>query len=477
MSNTGSGTGIVISSSTEVFAAPRRRGQPLRTLASGCLVAVAERAPRWLTVTLPPEGDEATNDAGGAIGYVDAACVALVDPDGRGHLAADAVLQHAEVEPAAGERLVAGVGRYEGAVARAWNLYGGLLSELSHRLGIDPAYAVAVLCVESGGQGYGPDGRVIIRFENHIMRRYLPAARQSEFDSYFRATGDQPWLGHTFRESTSQPWTAFHGSQALEWRAYGVACAIDADAASRSISMGLPQVMGFNHALVGYPTPQAMLAFMGADVRFQLLALFDFVAGAKGQGPALAALRRDDFDGFATLYNGPGQARYYGDLIHAHVQAFHALKPAPKRPKTTPSTSTSTSSTAASVVVSGRRYEVRPGDTLGAIAGRFGVTLAEVVAANQIADPNRIYVGQVLTIPDGEPSPPPVVVPSAPPEDIADDGEPAEGHVYVVRPGDTLGVIAQRAGTTVAALAAANGISNPNLIYPGQVIRTPSPVA
>src|SRR5690606_705395 len=104
--------------------------------------------------------------------------------------------------------------------------------------------------------------------------------------------------------SAAAPWTAFHGSQALEWRAYEVACRLDVDAATRSISMGLPQVMGFNHGLLGYETPRGMLAFMGADVRFQLLGLFDFIAGAGGRGPALAALRRADFDGFATLYNG-----------------------------------------------------------------------------------------------------------------------------------------------------------------------------
>jgi LysM repeat protein len=42
---------------------------------------------------------------------------------------------------------------------------------------------------------------------------------------------------------------------------------------------------------------------------------------------------------------------------------------------------------------------------------------------------------------------------------------------YVVRRGDTLSAIARRYNTTVAKLAADNGIKNPNLIYPGQVIK------
>ena len=42
---------------------------------------------------------------------------------------------------------------------------------------------------------------------------------------------------------------------------------------------------------------------------------------------------------------------------------------------------------------------------------------------------------------------------------------------YTVRSGDNLSSIAARYGTTYQALAAKNGISNPNLIYPGQVLK------
>ncbi len=46
------------------------------------------------------------------------------------------------------------------------------------------------------------------------------------------------------------------------------------------------------------------------------------------------------------------------------------------------------------------RYEVVAGDTLIAIAGRFGVTLNALAAANNIADPTFITIGQVLIIPE-----------------------------------------------------------------------------
>jgi len=47
---------------------------------------------------------------------------------------------------------------------------------------------------------------------------------------------------------------------------------------------------------------------------------------------------------------------------------------------------------------------------------------------------------------------------------------PGECLTYIIQPGDTLGMIAVAHHTTVAALAAGNGIANPNLIYIGQQI-------
>ena len=472
--------GIVITPAAEVLSRPRADAGVLRTLTEGYLLSVISRGPKWI----------AFEDAEGA-GHLDAGCVELADPEARGFLAGDTSLLSAAVECEGSERLASAGGTHEASVARAWNLYGRLLGSLSRRLRIDPAYAVAVLCVESAGQGYGPDGRVIIRFENHIYRRYLVNARGAEgqavFDRHFRITGEQPWMGHSFRTGPRAAWSAFHGSQELEWQAYELACSFDEDAATRSISMGLPQVMGFNHGLLGYATPRALLAFMAADVRFQLMGLFDFVGGADGDGRGVQALRRGDFDGFATVYNGPGQARYYGELIAAHVQAFRRLRPAPISDTATTNTSVteklgrgaqparkpaSKSSDKTSTSPDGRSYEVRPGDTLSAIAGRFGVTVRELAEANGIANPDRIAVGLRLHVPAAEPPPPAVVVPSAPPEELTETTtEPR--HAYIVQPGDTLGAIAYRAGTTVAKLASENGITNVDRIFPGQVIYTP----
>ncbi|MFZ0546650.1 MAG: LysM peptidoglycan-binding domain-containing protein [Candidatus Promineifilaceae bacterium] len=113
---------------------------------------------------------------------------------------------------------------------------------------------------------------------------------------------------------------------------------------------------------------------------------------------------------------------------------------------------------------SGGTYTVQAGDTLTNIAQRFGTTVAELVALNNIANPNLIYVGQVLQLPGGSTggTPPP---PPPPPT--------GGGGTYTVQSGDTLSSIAVRFGTTVAELVALNNISNPNLIYVGQVLQLP----
>lgn len=97
-------------------------------------------------------------------------------------------------------------------------------------------------------------------------------------------------------------------------------------------------------------------------------------------------------------------------------------------------------------------YRIQPGDTLGHIAARYGTTVSALAQLNGIANPNRIYAGQVIRIPVGS-------------------THPVEPTYYVVRRGDTLGGIARRFGTTYQRVAQLNGIRNPNLIYVGQRLR------
>lgn len=106
------------------------------------------------------------------------------------------------------------------------------------------------------------------------------------------------------------------------------------------------------------------------------------------------------------------------------------------------------------------RYRVQWGDALGLIASRFGTSVRALQDLNGISNPNRIRPGQVLLISQG----------SAPQRAAASAPSPAEPARYQVRSGDSLASIATRFNTSVDSLQLANGIRNPDLIRPGQVL-------
>ena len=186
-------------------------------------------------------------------------------------------------------------GRQPGkAVAEVWNAYGGLISGLANKIGVDPRVAAAIIQVESGGRRAGPDGRMIIRFEAHQFKKYLKNPQL--FNQHFKF-GSPVWEGQAFRTSATGRWRKLHtgasDSQDAEWDALAFARTLDDEAALNSISMGMGQVMGFNHAGLGYATVQEMFKAMRKDARAQLANIFDFLL-ARGTR-ALNAMRNRDF--------------------------------------------------------------------------------------------------------------------------------------------------------------------------------------
>lgn len=101
-----------------------------------------------------------------------------------------------------------------------------------------------------------------------------------------------------------------------------------------------------------------------------------------------------------------------------------------------------------------QNYTVVRGDTLSGIASRYGTTYQKIAADNGIANPNLIYPGQVLKIYGAG----------------GGGGSSSGAKTYTVKQGDTLSGIAAMFGTTYQKIAADNGIANPNLIFPGQVL-------
>lgn len=107
----------------------------------------------------------------------------------------------------------------------------------------------------------------------------------------------------------------------------------------------------------------------------------------------------------------------------------------------------------AAPLAQGGIHVVQPGENLSSIAAYYGVSMSALAQANGISNANYIYVGQQLTIPGA----------------YSDStGSASSDGVHVVGYGENLSSIAAYYGTSTAALAQLNGISNPNQIYVGQ---------
>lgn len=126
-------------------------------------------------------------------------------------------------------------------------------------------------------------------------------------------------------------------------------------------------------------------------------------------------------------------------------------------------------------------HVVQPGENLYRIALKYGVTVQAIATANNIANPNLIFVGQSLNISGGTNT---GNTGSQPPTGGTGTTPPPASSTYTVVAGDTLSKIARQFNMTVQAIAQANGIANPNLIFVGQVLKvtsgtgtTPAPTA
>ena len=96
-------------------------------------------------------------------------------------------------------------------------------------------------------------------------------------------------------------------------------------------------------------------------------------------------------------------------------------------------------------------HTVKKNETLSAIAGKYGVTTTSLQAYNGISNPNLVFVGKKLKIPDSS----------------------VQQIQYTVRKGDSLGGIASRFGIKLSDLTSKNNIDRPDLIKVGQKIIIP----
>lgn len=212
------------------------------------------------------------------------------------------------------------------AVVQMWNRHGAALTAQADRLGIDPGLAVAVLLAESRGDAFGPDGRMIIRFETHIFYQewgQWGTQNRERFDASFRFNPERAWESSSqqWRRSPEDDWQPVHIDQNSEWNAFSFARELDETAAIRSISMGMPQIMGFNYRPAGYTSETEMFQHFQSGADPQIAGFFRFL---ESQGAA-DALRAGDLHEFARIYNGSGQAATYAQRIRERQLLFQQV--------------------------------------------------------------------------------------------------------------------------------------------------------
>lgn len=93
-------------------------------------------------------------------------------------------------------------------------------------------------------------------------------------------------------------------------------------------------------------------------------------------------------------------------------------------------------------------YTMKKGDNLSTVAQKYGVSVTDIIKANNIKNPNKVNVGTKLII-------------------------PPKTKKYTVQKGDTLTGIAKKFGTTVAALKSANNIKDTDKLFIGKVLTIP----
>lgn len=158
------------------------------------------------------------------------------------------------------------------------------------RIGVGEDVIHAVLDVETLGGGWDKQGRPKMLREPHVFYRQLPKhlrARAVAEGLAYQRWGEQPY-----------PRDSYPGLvRAMQ---------IHPEAALRSCSWGLGQILGENFAMIGYGSAAEMVTALLDDEEVHLQMMIDFISAAGLDDE----LRRRDWAGFARGYNGPAYAKH-----------------------------------------------------------------------------------------------------------------------------------------------------------------------
>jgi hypothetical protein len=180
------------------------------------------------------------------------------------------------------------------------------ISSAASLLSIEPAALAAVISVETGGSGFDKLGRPRILFEPHIFYRQLAK------DPYLQHVASDLELAYPKWGTLPYPKTSDANYERLEH-----AMELNPEAALRSCSWGLGQIMGFNFSLCGAPTIESFVLDAMDSEHEQLIQMCHFIMASRLDDE----LQRQDWAGFARGYNGPAFAtnRYDTKLSEAYT--------------------------------------------------------------------------------------------------------------------------------------------------------------
>lgn len=164
------------------------------------------------------------------------------------------------------------------------------IKDIATRHGVPYAALRAVIEVEGAGNGFAPDGKILIQFEPLWFKR--------RFQDWRDTVATSKWVNNKV------------GTQSVEWPAFNDAFRINPTAAMESTSIGMMQVMGFHWEFLGFKSVGEMWDFAKESEANQIEIGMRFI---KKNPKLLTALKKLDWPTFAYYYNGSGYKQFKYD--------------------------------------------------------------------------------------------------------------------------------------------------------------------
>lgn len=214
------------------------------------------------------------------------------------------------------------VNEAEFAVEQAWQNYGVVLQTAAELLNIDEGLLLAVVVDEAINTGSSTgDDLLQIRFEADVFRQLIPKQDEADFFTYFEIDPKDPTI-HRFRFDKLEPWLDYHSDPALEWQVFEQARQINEDAALRALRYGTTGLLGSDHLLVGYSTPQEMYEAYLQNQSNRIVGKLDYI---KSNPNTLTALRFANWELFAEVYPDTRVGPTLAIQAQTYYQAFLRL--------------------------------------------------------------------------------------------------------------------------------------------------------